>query len=321
METTSFTPNAALGVNFEKDNTSNNPDLIVNTNRESRGMKESVLVTGASTGLGLETALYLSEKGYRVYATIRRLDDNHRLMEECVRRNVRLEVLQLDITDPNSIRNACNTIVEECGGIYGLINNAGIGLRGYFEDQLDEEIRDVFDTNVFGTMAVTRAVLPYMRKNRRGRIVIITSIGGRIASLAVSTYCSTKFAQEGFGEALAQEVIPFGIRVSLVEPAIIKTERWGVNRGIARKSLDPQSEYYNWFQNSERLADRLVETSPTKPIDVAKAVYKALSVRNPKLRYMVGQRANLVMSMRRYLPGELFERIYFGEAVRRVTKN
>lgn len=284
-------------------------------------MKEPVLITGASTGLGMETALHLAEKGFRVFATMRNIGDKGRLEEGCARRRVQLEVLQLDINDPESIRCACNEIVEQCGGIYGLVNNAGIGLRGYFEDQSDEEIRQVFETNVFGTMAVTRAVLPTMRKARRGRIVIITSVGGRIASFAVSTYCSTKFAQEGFGEALAQEVAPFGIKVCLVEPAIIKTERWGVNRGIAKRSLDPQSPYFNWFQNAERLADRLVETSPTNPVDVAQSVFKALSAGNPKLRYMVGQRASLVMNLRRYLPSELFERIYFGEAVRRVIKN
>jgi NAD(P)-dependent dehydrogenase (short-subunit alcohol dehydrogenase family) len=230
-------------------------------------------------------------------------------------------VLQLDITKQEQIREAVREVVERSGGIYGLVNNAGIGLRGYFEDLSEEEIRQVFEVNVFGTMAVTRAVLPHMRSARRGRIVIVTSIGGRIGSLAVSAYCATKFAQEGFGESLAQEVIPFGINVCLVEPAIIKTERWGVNRGTASGALQPESPYYAWFRASEQLADRLVNSSPTKPTDVAKAVHRALTARRPKLRYLVGRRASLVAALRRYVPGELFERVYFGEAVRRVTRN
>ncbi len=288
--------------------------------RLAQRASQSVLITGASTGLGLETAVYLAERGFEVYASLRDLERRDALDEAAARRKVQLHVLQLDITNTADIDRAVRTVVERSGGIYGLVNNAGIGLRGYFEDLSEEEIRRVFEVNVFRTMAVTRAVLPYMRAARRGRIVIITSVGGRIGSLAVSAYCATKFAQEGFGESLAQEVVPFGIYVSLVEPAIIKTERWGVHRGIARRALDPDSPHYDWFRESERLADRLVETSPTKPMDVARAVHSALTARRPRLRYMVGRRAGLAVALRRYLPGELFERLYFGEVVRRVTK-
>jgi len=282
-------------------------------------MADSVLITGASTGLGLETAVYLAEQGFKVYASIPSLSQRETLDAAVTRRGVHLEVLELDITDRACICEIVARIVEQSGGIYGVVNNAGIGLRGYFEDLSEEEIRQVFEVNVFGTMAMTRAVLPYMRAAGRGRIIMITSVGGRIGSLAVSAYCATKFAQEGFGESLAQEVVPFGIYVSLVEPAIVKTERWTIHRGVAKGALDPNSPYYAWFRESERLADRLVETSPARPIDVAKAVHSALTARRPKLRYIVGRRASLVLALRRYLPGELFERFYFGEAMRRVT--
>lgn len=282
-------------------------------------MSDAVLVTGATSGLGLETAIYLAEHGFKVYATLPDLGERHALDEAVARRKVSLEVLKLDVTEPNTIVTAVSTALEQSGGIYGVVNNAGIALRGYFEDLLDEEIRRVFEVNVFGTMAVTRAVLPAMRQARRGRIVIITSVGGRLAAMAVSGYCASKFAQEGFGESLAQEVLPFGIHVSLVEPAITPTERFGPNRGYARRALDPASPYYAWFLQSQRLTDQLVATSPTRPIHVAQAVHQALTARRPRLRYVVGWRANLILTLRRYLPGELFERLYFGAAVRRVT--
>jgi NAD(P)-dependent dehydrogenase (short-subunit alcohol dehydrogenase family) len=283
-------------------------------------MSKSVLVTGASTGLGLETALHLAEQGFEVYASMRDDDSRGKIEEAAARRGVSLQVLKLDIREQGEIDEAVAGIVERSGGIYGLVDNAGVGLRGYFEDLSDEEIRELFNVNIFATMAVTRAVLPHMRKAGQGRIAIITSVGGLISALSVSAYCASKFAQEGFGEGLAQEVRPFGIYVSLVEPAIIETERWGINRSIARGARDPQSVYYKWFNGSERLADRLVETSPTKPVAVARAVHKVMSARHPRLRYLVGGRAGLVVALRRYLPAPLFERIYFGAAIRRVTR-
>lgn len=284
-------------------------------------MTGGVLVTGASTGLGLETAVYLAGQGFTVYAGLRDPDQRGALEAAAARAGARVNVVRLDLLDRASIAEAIEAVVAGSGGIFGLVNNAGIGLRGYFEDLSEAEIRQVFEVNVHGTLAVTRAALPHMRAARQGRIIIITSVGGRIASLGLSAYCASKFAQEGFGEALAQEVEPFGIYVSLVEPAIIKTERWGVNRGLAQGALDPASPYHAWFQAAERAADRLVETSPTKPIDVARSVHTALTAARPRLRYLVGRRAGVVMALRRLLPGELFERLYFGAAVRRVTRS
>jgi short-subunit dehydrogenase len=283
-------------------------------------MKKSVLVTGASTGLGLETALHLAGQGFDVYASARDETALPVVEEAAARRKVQLHALKLDIREQADIDNAVALMLRQSGGIYGLVDNAGVGLRGFFEDLSDDEIRELFNVNIFATMAVTRAVLPHMRQAGTGRIAIITSVGGLISSLSVSAYCATKFAQEGFGEGLAQEVLPFGIHVSLVEPAIIETERWGVNRHVARRATDPESVYSKWFHGSERLADRLVETSATRPIDVAKAVHKVMSARRPRLRYLVGGRARLIVAMRRYLPGWLFERIYFGTAIRRVTR-
>lgn len=281
---------------------------------------DSVLVTGAATGLGKETALYLAERGFQVYATTPDLRYREVLNQAAEQRGLQLRVLSLDVTDQASIDETVSTILEECGDVYAVVNSAGVALRGYFEDLLEDEIRTVFDVNVFGTMAVIRTVLPHMRAARRGRIVIITSVAGRIGAPAISAYSSCKFAQEGFGESLFQELKPWGVHVSLIAPGVVPTERWGIHRGYSKKAQDPDSPYYAWFVESQRLTDKLVKSSPTKPIDVAKAVHKALTANAPALRYMVGSRAKLVLALRRYLPGELFERMYFGAVMKRVTR-
>lgn len=280
----------------------------------------SVLVTGASTGLGLETSLHLAQCGFPVYAAVFREEDRKIPEEQAQKRKVKVRTLQMDITDSSSIQRGVETVVRESGGIYGLVNNAGTRLRGCFEDLTDQEIRRLFDTNVFGTMSVTRAVLPYMRASRRGRIVFITSVAGRMGSFGISAYCSTKFAQEGFAECLSLEVAPWGIQVAMVEPGLIQTEAWTVNRVLAARAQDPASPYYAWFRESERLADRMVQSSAIRPGDVAKAVAKALTARRPKLRYLVGRRAKLVFALRRYFPGEWFERLFFRQVLRMITK-
>lgn len=282
--------------------------------------KDSVLITGTSSGIGLETALYLAGHGFEVYATMRNLSRRRRLDAEARRRGVNLEVLQLDITDRVSIEEAAHTIVERSGGICGLVNNAGIIIRGYFEDVSDAEVRQVFETNVFGTMAVTRAVLPYMRAAGRGRIVIITSGGGRVAAPGNSAYCASKFALEGFGEALAQEAALLGLQVVLVEPSFVKTELLGRNRHAAVGALDPDGPYYEWFQQIERIADHEMETSPVSAEDVARVVHRALTTRRPKLRYLVRLRAKVLIALRRRLPSELFERVWLRQMTRRIIQ-
>jgi len=282
--------------------------------------RDAVLITGSSTGLGLETALHLAERGFRVYATIRDPDHRQVVLDAAAARGAELEVVHLDLTDRASIEQAVAAVVDASGGIYGLVNNGGIGLRGCLEDVTDDEVRRLFETNVIGTVAVTRAVLPHMRAAGRGRIVTITSVGGRISAFGVGLYCASKFAQEGLTEALWQEVGHFGVKAIIVEPGIIKTERWGMHRGEAARASDPASAYYHLFRASEAAADRLVERSKTRPADVAATVYKALTAENPKLRYVVGRPAAMVIKLRRYLPERFFERIYFGSFQSRIGR-
>jgi NAD(P)-dependent dehydrogenase (short-subunit alcohol dehydrogenase family) len=284
-------------------------------------MTDSVLITGAGSGFGLATALYLAERRFRVYASVPDLDQQAGVDVAAAEHGISLRVLRLDVTDEPSIRSAVDTIVEESGGIYGLVNSAGLGLRGFFEDLSEAEIRRLFDVNVFGVMAVTRAVLPHMRVARRGRIVIISSAGGKNASMTISAYCATKFALEGFGESLALEVAPLGLHVSLIEPGLVMTPHFTINRGRAKAATNSNSPYYAWFLQHEKMVDDMLRSNRITPADVSKAVYQALTARHPRLRYMVGWRAKLLTSLRRYVPGELFDRVYAWQLTRMVTRS
>lgn len=279
-----------------------------------------VLVTGASSGLGLETAAYLAERGFLVYATMRDIGRRDRLDEEARRRGVTVRCLQVDVTAPETITAAVRTIVDECGRLWAVVNNAGVQIRGYFEDLSEAEIRHVFDTNLFGSMSVTRAVAPHMRRAGGGRIVIVTSVAGRIGWLGQSAYCASKFALEGFGEALALEMAPLGVRVILIEPGIIKTDIWRANHTIARRARDPAGPYYAWFREAERLAERLVDTSSGTATDVAAAVCRAVTAARPRRRYATGRRASIALWLRRYVPGDLFDRACAWAATRRVMR-
>lgn len=281
---------------------------------------DAVLVTGASSGLGLETALYLAGRDFTVYASLRDLTNGPRVLAAAERRGVALRVVQLDVTDRRSVDAAVHAVVSESGGIFGLVNNAGLGLRGCLEDLSEEEIRQVFETNVFGTMAVTRRALPHMRAAGRGRIVTISSVAGRIASFGLSGYCATKFALEGFAEALSLEIEPFGLYSSVVAPGIVRNEHWTTNRNVARSALDPASPYSRMFRRAEEIANRLVERSRTLEVHVARAVHRALTERRPRRRYPVGQPASLIVSLRRHIPGEMFDRLYFGLLLRQLTR-
>jgi len=281
-------------------------------------MTDGVIVTGSSTGLGLETALGLAANGFRVYAGVRDASSAPMVEAAAAERGVSLEVVPLALTDRASLGAVVDRVVADTGGVFALVNNGGIGLRGCVEDVTPDEIRRVFEVNVFGTIAMTQAVLPHMRAAGRGRIVTISSVGGRISAFGVGVYCASKFAQEGIGEALALELAPFGIQHVLIEPGIIKTERWGENRGTAAGATDPASPYYALFRESEAIADRLVERSRTQPRHVADAVHHALTTDKPRMRYVVGRPASVVLVLRRYVPERLFERVYFGSFLRRI---
>ncbi len=278
----------------------------------------AVLVTGATRGIGLKTALALSTRGFEVWAGYRKREDAEAIAEASRARSLDVRAVRIDVTDPASV-DAAVTRVAAHGRMHGLVNNAAVMLRGYFEDLSEAEIRRTIEVNLFGVMNVTRAALPHMRARGGGRIVMISSIGGRIGSMGLTAYVAGKFALEGFSESLALEVRPLGIHVAIVEPGIVDTAMWREARLLGEQSTDPSGPYYEWFRRAEREADSLVRSSRLTPADVAATVAEAMTAARPRLRYPVGRRASIVMSLRRFLPDDLFDRIYFGAVIRRVT--
>ncbi len=283
------------------------------------GSQPVALVTGAGSGMGLETALTLAASGWTVYGAVLHEGEAATLSAEAVARRVRVAVVRLDLTRSDQIAAAVSGLLAETGRIDGLVHFAGMGLRGFFEDLALDEIRQVYEVNVFGAMALTQAVLPHMRRAGRGRIVITSSIAGRIGSMTISGYASSKWALEGWAECLSQEVAPFGIHVSLLEPGLIRTDHFTRNRNRAKRAVDPSSPYYPWFCQHEHIVDEILRRNRFTTADIAALVLRMLGARRPKLRYVVGTKARLVLALRRLMPGGLFERLYFGFVRRLVT--
>ena len=290
--------------------------------RKGRGGRpgDAVLITGAGSGIGMETAVHLAGRGFQVYGTVLGPEEREQLEAAAAGRGVQLRPLEMDITDREAIAAGIAKVLDAAGAVFGLVNNAGIGLRGCLEDCSEEEIEALFETNVLGTVAITRAVIPHMRAAGCGRIVTVSSVGGRVCGFGVALYCASKFAQEGLGEGLAQELAPMGIQSVIVEPGILKTTRWSLHRGTAAGANDPASPYHGLFWASEAIADKLVERSETQPEDVAATIARALSDPNPRMRYVVGRGASVVIALRRYLPESLFERLYFAGHIRRLER-
>jgi NAD(P)-dependent dehydrogenase (short-subunit alcohol dehydrogenase family) len=283
-------------------------------NRDSR----VVFVTGAGSGLGLACALHLASRGDDVYGSTLTAEESTHLEREAARRGVTVHSLLMDVTSRSSVEAAAARLHAERGRLDALVQFAGMGLRGFFEDLGLDEIRRVYDVNVFGTMTVTQVMLPLVRASR-GRMVITTSIAGRVGSMSISGYASSKFAVEGFVECLAQEVAPFGVSISLLEPGLVMTEHFTRNRNRAARAIDPAGPYYAWFCQHEKIVDDLLRRNRFTPQDVAQVVEQILRARRPRLRYVVGAKARLVLALRRYIPGEIFERAYFGLVRRMVT--
>lgn len=259
------------------------------------------LITGSSSGIGLETAVMLSNAGFKTYSSMRNLGKSKNIREIANKDNLPLHVIQLDVSDDGSVSDAITKIVTAEKRIDVLVNNAGYGLFGSVEDMSMEEIKAQFETNFFGVVRVTQQVLPVMRKQRSGKIVNVSSVGGRIGLPVLSAYHSTKFALEGLSESIAFELEPFGIRVIIIEPGVIRTNI--INSSIsAKKGQDPKSPYFSLTQNLDK-SFKTMMASPTSlhPQEVAKVILEAVSSENPHLRYTVGDDADVLLRARKDL--------------------
>ena len=263
------------------------------------------LVTGSATGIGYEIAIHLAKNGFRTYASMRNLQKANGIREIAKNENLPLSVIQLDVIDDITITKAIDTIIKESGRIDILVNNAGYGLVGSIEDMSVEEFKAQYETNVFGVFRVTKAVLPYMRKQHSGSIINISSIAGRIALPLYSAYVSTKFALEGLSESMAYELEPFGIRVVIIEPGAIKSN---FRREQAAKGSSENSPYSSMMQSPSKAIEKMLKDR-LNPEEVAKTIVQAIENSKPKLRYIVGKDAEELIEFRRKSSDEEFFQI------------
>jgi NADP-dependent 3-hydroxy acid dehydrogenase YdfG len=260
-------------------------------------MSKTILITGASTGIGKLTAIFFAEKGWNVAATMRTTDKGKDLLKF-----PNLKIFALDVMDETSIKKAIEDSISEFGTIDVLFNNAGYGLVGAFEAMSQEQIKKQFDTNVFGVMNVTKAILPHFRAKKNGMIINTTSMGGLITFPLYSVYHSTKWALEGFMESLQFELKQFNIKVKNVEPGAIKTEFENAIDFVSTK------EYDNYAQRAHRNMLDTYKTAPTGEV-VAKKVWQAANDNSYRLRYAVGGQGPILLFMRWLLPLSWFTKM------------
>ncbi len=263
------------------------------------------LITGCSTGIGFETALFLARKGHRVFATMRNLEKAGPLREAS--KGLDLEAFPLDVDKPASVKKAVAAALKGAGRIDVLVNNAGWGAFGALEEFSDAEIQSQYETNVFGLLRVTREVLPLMRRQKRGRILHIGSLAGKMSFAGIGLYCSTKHAVEAATESLRLEARPFNIEVAVVEPGNIRTP-FKTNRRIAKVLGEDGSAYRKPLEKVLRAGNNPPPSTPG-PEKVAAVVWKALRAEPMACRYPVGTDAVWLPFLRRFMPDSLFDRV------------
>ena len=268
------------------------------------------VVTGSSSGIGLVTCVELARNGYRVVATMRDLGRWTRLEEAAQKAGVRdrLDLRRLDITETDTLAGALEEIVRDHGRIDVLVNNAGFSSAGFAEDIQLHELRHQMETNFFGNVAMTKAVLPVMRKQCSGHIIQMSSIVGRLSAPMLSSYCASKFALEGWSEALRIEVHSLGIRVVLIEPGDYETDIWTRNVVIGKQAMDPSSPNK---ERSQRFVEFIKTRAPKRrdAREVAQLILRVINDPNPKLRYVIGPDAKLQLRFRALMPWRRYERI------------
>lgn len=264
---------------------------------------KTILLTGASSGIGKATAQRLLAEGYRVYVAARRVEK----MQDLAQQGAIL--LAMDVTDEAQVVAAIERITNEQGGVDVLINNAGFGMYGAMEDTSINEARYQFEVNLFGLARLTQLVLPSMRQRRAGTIINISSMGGRIYTPLGTWYHATKHALEGWSDCLRVELAPFGIKVVIIEPGLIKTEFDAVmiEPMLKRSGTSAYAQMARKVAKTSRLAYSARIASP--PSLIAATISKVLKTRRPQTRYVVGALARPMLFLRRLLGDRIFDRI------------
>jgi NAD(P)-dependent dehydrogenase (short-subunit alcohol dehydrogenase family) len=243
-------------------------------------MPDVAVVTGANSGIGRATAIHLAANGYEVYGTVRDPDRAAKLRAMTAERNVEVQLVELDVADDDSTRAGFEEILRLAGHVDVLVNNAGVGANAVVEDASSQELLDVMNVNLVGAARCIRAVLPGMRQRRRGTVVNVSSVVGRIGALAQAPYTASKWALEGLSEELALEVAPFGIRVVIVEPGITKSAIFAKNVDLPDTDPDYEPHYRRMFQMYA-----VGIPNATDPFEVAEVIHDAVTTDSPRLRY------------------------------------
>jgi NAD(P)-dependent dehydrogenase (short-subunit alcohol dehydrogenase family) len=274
----------------------------------------TALITGASTGIGQATALRLAKAGWTVLAGVRNDDAGARLAGEAPAG--RIEPLILDVTDFQQIRLAAGRVSELAGGDHSspgrldaLVNNAGIGYGGPLELIHPDDLRKQFDVNVLGQVAVMQALLPALRA-ARGRIVFLSSVGGRVAMAFTAPYAASKHAIEAIGDALRVELATSGVQVALIEPGSVATPIWDKARQTGEQLSIP-SELHKQYGHVPEAMDKVLHDTAKRGVpaeQVAQTIERALTARRMKARYVVGRDARAMIAARRLLPDLVFDR-------------
>ena len=260
-------------------------------------MSQVVLITGVSSGFGKSISEFLCKQGYKVYGTSRRE----------IQHDPAISILNVDVTDPQSVQRAVNSVLEKEGRIDALVNNAGMGLSGAIEDYSTDEAHREMETNFFGTFYTIRAVLPAMRQQKSGKIINIGSIGGIMGLPFQGFYSASKFAIEGLSQALRMELKKFNIKVIVVNPGDHQTQ-FTANRKFIAKALE-EGAYHQQFQKSIAIIEK-DEHNGLPSTSVAKKIHKIISKKNPCTRYIVSTfEQKLAVWLKHILPGSWFWKI------------
>ena len=268
-------------------------------------MKKVAIITGASSGMGKSTAMNLHNQGYKVYGMARRTEKMNDLKEKG------MGVVPLDLTKDETIVDAVNTVLEKEGRIDVLVNNAGYGSYGSVEEVSIEEAKRQFEVNIFGLARITQLVIPTMRKQKSGRIVNISSMGGKIYTPFGAWYHATKFALEGWSDCLRIELKDFGIDVVIIEPGGIQTE-WGDIAMDGLKKVSGNGPYASMVNKMIVAGDK--SKDKLTPVDVlGKEIAKAASVKKPKTRYLKGYLAKPLVSIRKWVSDRMFDKMIMSQ--------